>query len=145
MRLTIAIVMALFCTASFAQEEYGSVKGNTVTLKEQPPVWPGCEGEANRAAMSKCFATQLTQHIIKNFQYPTDAYNANEEGVVTVNFQINKEGKVEILSTKGGTKSLQAEAKRNISLIPKMKPGTLGGKPTEIQYNVPFTFKTGKN
>jgi protein TonB len=45
----------------------------------------------------------------------------------------------------GGAPSLQEEARRNISLIPKMvRPGMYAGKPKAIQYTVPFDFKTGK-
>jgi periplasmic protein TonB len=64
---------------------------------------------------------------------------------VVVEFFINEQGLVDIKSVTGGTAALQAEAKRNIGLIPKMKkPGMMGGKPRPIKYTVPITFKTGK-
>lgn len=145
-KFALAALLALFCTVSFAQEEWGNVSKNKVTLTEIPPVWPGCEeNKGDRAAMNKCFTTQLSKHISSNFKYPAEAYNNNDQGRVVVDFKINTEGKVEIISTSGASQILQEEAKRNIMLIPQMKPGMLGGKPKEITYKVPFTFKTGKS
>lgn len=125
-------------------QDAGSVKGNTVTMKEVAPTWPGCEGKKG-LGLNDCFTKKLTQHIVGNYKYPPSAYKKNEQGVVTVDFIINKLGLVEIKKVSGGTPTLQKEAKRNIMSIPKMsKPGQLGGEPHEISYSVPFTFKTGK-
>lgn len=145
-KFLLAMVLALFSTLTFSQEKWGDVQKNKVTMKELPPIWPGCEDtDGDPTAMNKCFTTKLSQHIGKNFKYPAEAYNANDEGRVVVDFKINTEGKVEIISTSGASEVLQAEAKRNILQIPQMKPGMLAGKPKEITYKVPFTFKTGKN
>ena len=57
-----------------------------------------------------------------------------------MSFVVNKEGNIEITQVKGGRASLQEEAKRNIMAIPKMKPGSLNGKPRAIKYTVPFNF-----
>ena len=113
-------------------------------MKEIAPVWAGCEGESG-VGIQECFKQKLTQHVIKNFKYPADAYKSNTQGRVTVEFIINTEGLVEITKVSGGAASLQEEARRNISLIPKMvRPGMQAGKPKAIQYTVPFDFKTGK-
>ena len=64
---------------------------------------------------------------------------------MVVEFYVNEQGTIDIKSISGGSKSLQAEAKRNIATIPKMaKPGMMAGKPRAIKYIVPITFKTGK-
>ncbi|MDN3724723.1 energy transducer TonB [Aequorivita sp. SDUM287046] len=134
----------LSTTTFFAQEEWGNVVANEVTLKEIAPIWPGCE-KGSTAEREKCFDEKLTSHIIKNFKYPPTAYKKNEQGKVIVEFTINEKGLVDIKKVSGGTKELQEEAKRNIMTIPKMsKPGMLGGKPRAINYTVPFNFKTGK-
>ncbi|MEM0518081.1 MULTISPECIES: energy transducer TonB [Aequorivita] len=134
----------LFSTAIFAQQEWGDVRKNNITLKEIAPIWPGCE-KGNVSQRDNCFNTQLATHISKNFKYPPNAYKNNDEGRVIVEFVINEQGIVDVKSVSGGTKELQEEAKRNIMAIPKMaKPGMMGGKPRAIKYTVPFTFKTGK-
>jgi len=139
-------ITVLFITvAGYSQKrEWGSVNRNTLTVKEIAPIWPGCQGKKG-AGIDACFRQKLAQHIGKNFKYPAAAYKKNEQGRVVVEFYITKQGTVDIKSVTGGSKSLQTEAKRNISTIPKMaKPGMMAGKPRAIKYTVPITFKTGK-
>ncbi|OAD90809.1 energy transducer TonB [Aequorivita soesokkakensis] len=129
----------LFSTTLFAQEEWGNVNKNTVTLKEIGPIWPGCEG-GDAAKRDACFNQKLASHISKNFKFPA-GYQKKEKIRVLVDFIINEKGIVEVTSVSGGTKELQDEAKRNILSIPKMaKPGMMGGKPRAIKMTVPFTF-----
>lgn len=143
MKYLLIALSLLFSTTIFAQQEWGDVQKNKITLKEIAPIWPGCTGTASQR--DNCFNQKLATHISKNFKYPADAYKKNEQGRVIVSFIIDKKGMVEVTSVSGGSKSLQEEAKRNIMLIPKMeKPGMLGGKPRAIKYTVPITFKTGK-
>ncbi len=144
MKNLLIAVCILFSTTIFAQEEWGNVNKNTVTLKEIAPIWPGCEA-GDAAKRDACFNQKLSAHISKNFKYPAEAYKNNDQGKVIVEFIINEKGVVEVTSVSGGTKALQDEAKRNILAIPKMaKPGMMGGKPRAIKMAVPFTFKTGK-
>jgi protein TonB len=143
MKKTIFILSLLISTTLFAQEEWGDVEKNVLTMKELAPIWPGCSGNADQR--NACFKQKLAQHIAKNFKYPAAEYKNNVEGKVVVNFIINEQGLPEIKKVTGGTTALQNEAKRNIMAIPKMtKPGMMGGKPRAINYTVPFTFKTGK-
>lgn len=139
----IASLLILISNVVLAQE-WGTVNKNKVTMKEIAPVWAGCEDQSG-AGLQKCFTQKLTQHVVKNFKYPADAYKSNTQGRVVVEFIINTEGMVEIKSVSGGAPALQEEAQRNISLIPKMvRPGMQAGKPKAIKYTVPFDFKTGK-
>ncbi len=144
MKNLLILVSILFTTTLFAQQEWGDVQKNTVTLKEIAPIWPGCE-TGNAAERDNCFNNKLATHIAKNFKYPAEAYKQNDQGKVIVEFIINEQGLVEVKNVSGGTQALRDEAKRNIMAIPKMsKPGMLGGKPRAIKMTVPFTFKTGK-
>lgn len=139
----ILLVFALILsTATFAQEEWGDMKGNKLTMTEIAPVWSGCSGST--AEKKACFNKNLNQHIATNFKYPAEEYKKNIQGRVVVDFIINEKGLPEITSVTGGNKGLQDEASRSIMLIPQMKPGMLGGKPRAISYKVPFNFKTGK-
>jgi protein TonB len=143
MKNTLIILCLLLSTIVFGQEEWGDVNKNVVTMKEIAPVWPGCESN-NVAQRDACFDKKLMQHIVKNFKYPAAEYKKNVQGKVTIKFIINEKGLVEIKSATGGSPGLQAEAKRNIMAMPKMKPGMMAGKPRAINYTVPFNFKTGK-
>jgi len=140
----IAIVLSVLCSLTLtAQEEWGNVDKNEVTLKEIAPVWPGCESD-NTTKTDACFDQKLNEHIQKNFRYPPNAWKNNIQERVVITFVINTKGEVEIKKTEGKNQELVDEAKRNILAIPKMKPGMLGGKPRAIEYTVPFNFKTGK-
>lgn len=137
-------IACLFVTTLGTSQEWGTVQKNEVTMKEIAPVWPGCESNKG-SATDNCFRQKLARHIGKNFKYPPEAYKKNEQGRVVVTFVINTKGMVDIKSVSGGGKLLQKEARRNIMQIPKMsKPGMMAGKPREIEYIVPITFKTGK-
>lgn len=144
MKHLLLLFSLLLTTTVFAQEEWGDLQKNKLTLKELAPVWPGCEN-GSAAQRDNCFKQKLATHIAKNFKYPPTSYKKNEQGRVIIEFFINEKGLVDIKNVSGGTTALQEEAKRNISLIPPMKkPGMMGGKPRPIKYTVPITFKTGK-
>jgi protein TonB len=113
--------------------------GQTETL----PVFPDCELETPETNFN-CFKEKLTNHITKNFQYPNDARAAGIEGEISVIFDINKEGNVEIINTLGVERVFQEEGKRIISLLPKMKPATIKGKPVKMRFTIPIQFKLSK-
>ena len=133
------LIAAIIMMASFSYAQNGvAMKGNTLTIREIPPVWPGCSGSETQK--KSCFSQQLAKHIGQNFKFPKGYKPGSVKEKVVVKFVINTEGKPEIKSVTGGTKVLQDEAKRNIMLIPQMTPGNAGGKPRAIKYTVPFTF-----
>ncbi|MFT5437735.1 MAG: protein TonB [Ulvibacter sp.] len=143
MKISLIILCLLISTTIFAQEDWGSLNKNKLTLKEIAPIWPGCEaGES--AKRDACFDKMLVKHVGENFKYPAEEYKKNIQGKVVVKFIINTKGLVEIKSAIGGNKGLQEAAKKNILSIPKMKPGMYAGKPSAVAYTVPFNFKTGK-
>lgn len=136
----VLFIIALFVSFGVsAQEKWGDVEKNKVTMKEIAPVWPGCENKGN-----DCFDQKLQQHIQKNFKYPANAWKNNVQERIVIIFVIDKNGLPVIKEVEGKNQELIDEAKRIIMAIPKVKPGMLAGKPTEIQYTVPFNFKTGK-
>jgi len=144
MKNYLLLALLFISTSIFAQEEWGDVDKNTLTMNELPPVWQGCE-KGNATERGNCFNQKLAQHIGKNFKYPAEAYKKNEQGKVIVELVINEKGLPEVQKVSGGSKLLQDEAVRNIMLIPKMaKPGMMGGKPRAIKYTIPINFKTGK-
>jgi protein TonB len=137
MKKLLILFLMLTGSISYAQEGV-NVKGNTLTTKQIPPVWPGCEGSA--AEKKACFNKKLVEHMKAHYKFPKDANGQMIRGKAVVSFNINEEGKVEILSVEGPKKELNSEAKRIILAIPPMKPGELAGKPTSVKYKVPFTF-----
>ena len=142
MKKLLLLLFIFSVSNSFAQDNWGEMKNNKLTMKEIPPVWPGCIGSVGEK--DRCFNEQLTKHIMSNFTYPTQEYNKNIQGRVVVTFTINTKGFVEIKNARGGNKGLQEAAKANILKMPQLIPGMMGGKPREINMTVPFNFKTNK-
>jgi protein TonB len=131
-------ILLLFTAGTAAAQEGVTVSKNTITTKEIPPVWPGCE--ASDKSSKACFKEKLTQHLKENYKFPKDANGNYIRGKAVVSFVINKEGNPVISKVEGPKKELNEEAKRIILSIPQMTPGQLAGKPTEVSYKVPFTF-----
>ncbi|MDY8136579.1 energy transducer TonB [Aquimarina sp. 2201CG5-10] len=139
MKKLLLILTILFSTFSFSQDNIILSQENA-NEKGITPIWPKCD-RSTRQTPSQCFGQKLRDHIIRNFQYPELALNEGLSGTVTVEFIVNKKGKVEILEVTGAHRYLQREAIRIIRAIPKMKPGKWGEKPIAIAYTVPITFR----
>ena len=107
---------------------------------ESAPIYPGCE-KGTSEEIRACFQTKILKHIADNFQYPEDALQRGLNGRVFVLFEIDKQGNVANLRSRGPYKILEAEAERIIALLPKMTPGKQRGKPARVSYSVPIYFK----
>lgn len=83
----------------------------------------------------------LYEFLESNKQYPEEAKRNNEHGRVIVTFVIEKDGTVtnpRIL--RGRTPSLDNEALRLVSIMPKWMPGTMCGEPKRVRFNLPIKF-----
>jgi periplasmic protein TonB len=88
---------------------------------------------------------RLFQFIQSNLQYPEYAKKNNIQGVVYVDFVVNNAGVVsDIKIRRGVQKTLDEEAIRVVSLLPKYKPGYQNGRPVSVQYTLPIRFVLGK-
>ena len=135
----ILALILLGTTFTYAQD-HNSMSGNTLTMRDVPPVWPGCDAqEDDIAQLRACFKKKLAQHIGQNYKIPA---GEKKGGRVVVKFCITEEGKPKIISITGGSKKLQAAAKKIFLDIPTMvKPGRSGGKAKVMEYTVPVTYK----
>ena len=106
---------------------------------ENVPVFPGCKGNNNE--LKACFQAKIQEHLIKHFRYPETAMEMGIHGKVFVMFDINQEGKVSGIRTRGPDKLLEKEAARIVSLLPKMTPGKQRGKPVRVPYALPINFQ----
>lgn len=107
---------------------------------EDKPVFPGCE-KVKPEKQVECFQEKLTKHINKYFDYPEAAKEMGIQGRVTVVFVISKDGSIVDVRAKGPDKSLEDEAVRIISKLPKMSPGKQRGNPVRVPYSIPITFR----
>ncbi|KAA1245004.1 energy transducer TonB [Aquimarina sp. RZ0] len=137
MKKTLLIFVFLITTFSFSQENIILSQQNA-NEKGITPVWPKCD--RSRQTPIKCFDNNLRNHVVRNFRYPQLAEKDGLSGTITVDFIINKKGKVEVIEVNDGHRYLQREAVRIIRTIPKMTPAKWGNKPIAVAYKVPITF-----
>ena len=114
-----------------------NVSFNTVG---EVPVFPGCE-ELSEAKKRVCFQEQMNKHVSKNFRYPEIAQQFGVQGRVFVQFLIGVDGNVTGIRTRGPDNNLEKEAKRIISLLPKIKPGKSNGIRVRVPFSMPITFR----
>lgn len=106
---------------------------------ERVPTFPGCTG--NNDQLKACFQEKMQEHLKKHFKYPEVATELGIYGKVFVLFQIDKNGMVTKIKTRGPDQILEKEAERIISLLPKMEPGKQRNKPVAVPYSIPINFK----
>ncbi len=88
----------------------------------------------------------LMKFVSDNLRYPEKAMADSVQGRVLVQFVVNKQGKVvspEIV--RSVSPEIDEEALRVVSLLDGFTPGTVGGKPVNVHFMLPMTFRlTGK-
>lgn len=110
-------------------------------LIENAPVFPGCENEPTEKEKKACFQEMMLKHIKRNFNYPEVAQEMGLQGRVTVVFTVQKDGSIGDVKLRGPHESLEKEAARIISKLPKMTPGKQRGTAVKVPYAIPITFK----
>ncbi len=110
-------------------------------LIENAPVFPGCENEQTEKDKRACFQEQMLKHIRKNFRYPEVAQEMGLEGRVSVVFTVQTDGSIGNIRLRGPHESLETEAARIISKLPRLEPGKQRGTPVKVPYSIPITFK----
>ncbi len=104
-------------------------EGEIFEVVEQNPMFPG--GDA-----------ALMKYLQKNLKYPAQAQDNGIQGRVMVQFVVNKDGSiVEPKIIRPVDPSLDKEAIRVVSSMPKWTPGKQRGKNVRVRFTLPVTFR----
>ena len=96
---------------------------------EQMPSFPGGMGA-------------LMSWLNQNIKYPVIAAENGVQGRVIVQFVVEKDGSItDVKVAKSVDPSLDKEASRVVSAMPKWTPGKQNGSAVRVKYTVPVTFK----
>ena len=96
---------------------------------EQMPSFPGGSGA-------------LMQYLSKNIKYPPVAEENGIQGRVVCSFVVERDGSVsDVRILKGVDPSLDKEAIRVVSAMPKWIPGRQNGQMVRVKYTLPVTFR----
>jgi len=107
---------------------------------ENVPVFPGCIGTEEE--LKKCLQDGITNHVNKNFNTTLANELKLEPGVqrIYVMFKIDKDGNISDVKSRAVHKSLEDEAVRVVSSLPKMIPGKHKGNNVNVKYSLPIAF-----
>ena len=85
----------------------------------------------------------MMEFLMMNMKYPQAAVKAKQQGRAVVGFVVRKDGTVsDVHITKSaGYAVLDEEAMRVVKAMPAWEPGKQKGKPVNVKYNVPITFR----
>lgn len=87
-------------------------------------------------------SAKLMEWLAKNLKYPAAAQELCVQGRVVVQFVVNKDGSiVEPKVIKSIDPSLDREAIRVVSSMPKWSPGRQGGRNVRVRFTLPVTFR----
>ncbi len=112
-----------------AQPEPKEEENKVFDVVEQMPEFPG--GQA-----------ALMEYLSKNVKYPVVAQENGVQGRVVVSFVVERDGSVtDVQVVKSVDPSLDREAVRVISSMPKWIPGKQNGQAVRVKYNVPVSFR----
>ncbi len=101
------------------------------------PVFPECEN-VDFPNEEACFKNQLLTFIISNFQLPARVVSENYKGEVAVLFEVDKEGKFQVIYVDAIYPELKEEITRVFKELPPVEPATYNGKPTFAQFRMPL-------
>lgn len=120
------VIQAPVATSGVAQEEDENV---VFVVVESMPSFPG--GDA-----------ALFKYLNDNIKYPVIAQESGIQGRVVCQFVVNRDGSiVDIEVVRSIDKSLDAEAVRVISKMPRWTPGKQRGKTVRVKYTLPVNFR----
>ena len=91
---------------------------------------------------NQCTQMEIIKYISENVEYPPIAKENAIQGKVFVYFVVGKDGTVkDVKVLRGVHPTLDKEAKRVVSSLPKFEPGTQRGKNVSVEYTIPIDFK----
>lgn len=110
---------------------------------ENVPVFPGCERKKTNDAKKKCMSEKVAKFVNKKFNVDLASDLGLPPGKkrIFVGFKIDKNGNITQVMARGPHPGLEKEAKRVISLLPKMQPGKQRGKAVVVPYSLPIVFQ----
>lgn len=143
MKIILSLLMVLVACVVSAQQvteiaivpdkpEKAIINGKEVEVLVAPQVMPEYPGGING----------IMTFLSENLRYPSEAAEKGLQGRVLVQFVVDTKGNVSNVEImKGVAPSLDAEAIRVVKMLNGWTPGKMDGKPVNVWYNLPISFK----
>lgn len=83
----------------------------------------------------------LLKYLASNIKYPESARKAGIQGIVYINYVVEKDGSLSNMKVlRGIGNGCDEEALRVVSMMPKWKIGKQRGEAVAVEYNLPIKF-----
>ena len=130
----------------------GKVEGKPVDVLYTFPVVFKIEGETDdvpfavveqKPAFQGSDTMEFTKWVFSQIKYPEEAKEKQIQGRVTLQFTIAKDGNVKdvTVAKSSGSKILDDEAVRVVSMSPQWEPGKQNGEPVNVRFTFPVVFQ----
>lgn len=125
---------------NLAIEEENSRKKISFDTVDQIPQFQSCSDSS--LSIVDCFNHEMQKHLVQNIIYPEEALRKKITGDIWISFVITNKGTIKNIITTGpeNSDSLEKEAIRVISLLPKFIPGKQSNKNINVTYTFPISF-----
>jgi protein TonB len=116
-------------------------------IVEEMPRFPGCETAGmTKAEKKSCADKKLYEYIYKYLAYPPVARENNVEGLVVIQFVVEKDGSIAgakvVRDIGAGCGDAALKIVKQMNDMPdKWVPGKQRGRPVRVFFNLPVRFK----
>ncbi|MFV8226294.1 gliding motility protein RemB [Christiangramia aquimixticola] len=129
MKYILLLVFTVFSFKTFAQDVNAS--------SEVYPEFDECSN-IEYAQQAQCFNKTLISFIKSNFNMPPVVAEENYSGQVTIIFEVDEEGKFQLIYMDSAYEELKEEITRVFDALPVLKPATYNGRPIHMQFRMPL-------
>ena len=145
MKSTLVLFLSFLFLNSYSQDTVLTSEDEKVYMNvEVPPVFIGSI-DSNSNTVNKLVDNGMYKFIAMNINYPREALINGIQGRVIISFVVTKDGSLkDIKVLKGVGYGLDEEALRIVRLMNKSKmwkPGEKDGKPVNVSFILPISFK----
>ncbi|APG60389.1 gliding motility protein RemB [Christiangramia salexigens] len=91
-----------------------------------------------------CFNSTLINFIHSNFQLPEKIKEDNYKGTITIIFEVDEDGRFQVIYLDAAYDELKEEVKRLFSELPVIRPATYNGRPIHMQFKMPVRIPLQK-
>lgn len=135
--LFVPMVAALLIGCNIEDVRAGEKNASEATVERKEPL-----KAAERMPQFPGGNAALMKWVMDNLTYPADALADKVEGMVFVQFVVKADGGIgDVKIVRKLSPSLDAEAERVIKSLPRFEPGMQEGKPVDVLFTLPISFK----
>ena len=112
-------------------------------LMDNPPHPDHCNG-LNGDELKTCTGEFISNYVNQNFNISKFSDLESGRYRISVQFKIDKTGKVSEVRARGANRALEEEASKVILNLPQMIPGEVDGEAVNVLYGLPINFVIGE-